>query len=165
MVNRVFVIADTHFGHKRIIEADMEKGSRPFDTIEQHDEELVYRWNTTVKKHDTVWHLGDVGFGENFWDYVARLNGIKKLVMGNHDNHDTNLYLKYFTRLYGCMKLRNALFSHAPVHPNQLRRFPLNIHGHMHAKSVGDPSYICVSVEQTNLAPILLDTVLLKAPK
>ena len=165
MVNRVFVIADTHFGHKRIIESGMEKQARDFETIEKHDEELVYRWNTTVKKNDTIWHLGDVGFGENFWDYVAQLNGIKKLVMGNHDNHATELYLKHFSRLYGCIKLRNAIFSHAPVHPNQLRRFPMNIHGHMHSRSVGDPAYVCVSVEQTDLAPILLDTVLHRAKK
>lgn len=165
MVNRVFVIADTHFGHKRIIEPDMEKGSRPFNTIEEHDAELVYRWNHTVKKNDTVWHLGDVLFGKDAWDSIAQLNGIKKLVMGNHDTQETSLYLKYFAKLYGSVKIRHALFTHAPVHPCQLKRFPINIHGHMHGKQVADSAYICVSVEQTNLAPILLDTVLLKGQK
>lgn len=165
MVNRVFVIADTHFGHKRIIEPNMEKGSRPFNTIEEHDAELVYRWNHTVKKNDTVWHLGDVLFGKDAFDTLAQLNGIKKLILGNHDTMSMELYQKYFTKIYGSLKMRHTLFSHVPVHPCQLKRFPLNVHGHMHAKRVGDPAYVCVSVEQTNLAPVLMDTVLLGSRK
>jgi calcineurin-like phosphoesterase family protein len=60
-VNRVFVTSDTHFGHKRVIE--FEAAHRPFATIEEHDRELIARWNATVKPKDTVWHLGDVYFG------------------------------------------------------------------------------------------------------
>lgn len=47
-MNRVFVIADTHFHHSKILE--FEKESRPFNTIEEHDAELIYRWNSVVKK-------------------------------------------------------------------------------------------------------------------
>ena len=57
-MNRVFVIADTHFGHKRVIE--FEAAARPFATVEEHDAELVRRWNAVVKPKDTVWHVGDV---------------------------------------------------------------------------------------------------------
>lgn len=58
MVNRVFVIADTHFGHKRIIEPNMEKGSRPFNTIEEHDaEELAYEAYLSKKRES---HEGNI---------------------------------------------------------------------------------------------------------
>jgi calcineurin-like phosphoesterase family protein len=33
-MSRVFVISDTHFGHKRIIE--FEKDARPFATVSSH---------------------------------------------------------------------------------------------------------------------------------
>lgn len=163
MTNRVFVIADTHFGHKNVIE--FEKEARPFATIEEHDDELVRRWNDTVKKNDTVWHLGDVLFGRAAFDTLRRLNGVKKLVLGNHDHYPTADYLEHFNAVYGCVKLRGCIFSHIPVHPYQLGRFKANVHGHMHSATMDDPRYICVSAEQTGLAPALLDTVLLSINK
>jgi len=51
-MNRVFAIGDTHFGHKRIIE--FEAVNRPYATIEEHDRDLVARWNAAVKPNDTV---------------------------------------------------------------------------------------------------------------
>lgn len=157
MVNRVFGIADTHFGHKNVIE--FEKEARPFNTIEEHDEEVIYRWNSTVKKNDTVWHLGDVLFGRDSFETLKRLNGIKKLVLGNHDHYPIELYLEHFNSVHSSVKLRNALFTHIPIHPNQLLRFRANVRGHMHSNSLNSPNYICISAEQTNLAPVLLDKV------
>jgi calcineurin-like phosphoesterase family protein len=55
MNNRVFVIGDTHFGHKKITTFEAE--ARPFSSVADHDAELARRWNATVSKHDTVWHL------------------------------------------------------------------------------------------------------------
>jgi calcineurin-like phosphoesterase family protein len=65
---------------------------RPFASIEEHDEELVKRWNGIVRKGDTVWHLGDFAFGRAKIDIAGRLNGTKKLVMGNHDHYPTEAY-------------------------------------------------------------------------
>jgi len=158
MNNRVFVISDTHFGHKKIIE--FESGARPFKTIEEHDDELVRRWNDTVHPHDTVWHLGDVLFGECSFQTLERLNGRKKLIMGNHDHYPTHKYLVHFSAIFGVVKMRDYIFSHVPVHPNQFGRFLGNVHGHMHSNVLNDPRYINVSAEQINLTPILLDSIL-----
>lgn len=158
MNNRVFVTADTHFGHKKIIE--FEPTLRPFATIEQHDEELVRRWNDTVRPKDTVWHLGDVVFGAINLPILGRLNGLKHLIMGNHDHYPAEDYLRYFRHLHGTVENRGYIMSHVPVHPQQLTRFKGNIHGHMHAKTMEDPRYACVSMEHTGLTPILLDTVI-----
>lgn len=93
-MNKVYVIADTHFGHKKIIEFAQEY--RPFKTIEEHDKELVRRWNSIVKHQDTVWHLGDVYFGKDNHQYLGQLNGLKRLVMGNHDHYPLTIYQQYF---------------------------------------------------------------------
>lgn len=162
-MNRVFVIADTHFGHKKIIE--FEHGHRPFSTIEEHDDELVLRWNDAVRKNDTVWHLGDVLFGTDAFTTLGRLNGVKHLVMGNHDHYPTDRYLEHFNKVYGAANLRGYILSHIPVHPGQFGRFKGNIHGHLHSKHLDDPRYINVSAEHINLTPVLLDAVIHNAER
>ncbi len=157
-MNQVYVISDTHFGHKRIIE--FEAAARPFASIEEHDRELVARWNAVVRPKDTVWHLGDVFFGKDGHAPLAALHGLKKLVLGNHDHHPLEVYRQYFSKIFGAAEFAGCILSHVPVHPNQLdRRYRLNIHGHMHSKCLDDPRYRCVSAERIGLAPILMNAV------
>lgn len=158
MSGQLFVIADTHFGHRRILE--FEAKARPFATIEEHNEALVERWNSVVRPRDTVWHLGDVLFGKRTFWYLSRLNGTKKLVAGNHDQYPTQDYLQYFSRVVGAAEVRDCILTHIPVHPGQFSRFKFNIHGHLHSKKLDDPRYICVSAEHTNLTPVPLDDLL-----
>ena len=99
MTNKIYVVSDTHFGHRKVIE--FEAVNRPFKTIEDHDRELVERWNATVRKEDTVWHLGDVFFGgREAHGILAALNGVKRLVLGNHDVYPIEVYRQYFGKLY-----------------------------------------------------------------
>ena len=165
---RIFVIGDTHFGHTNIL--TFEAAARPFPTIQEHDEALVDRWNSVVSPQDTVWHLGDVAFGmQNLWR-VGKLLGHKKLIMGNHDRFDSNVYLKYFERLYGVGSVDRKIngkrvrivLTHIPVNPNQFTRYEFNVHGHLHHNVMEDRRYINVSCEQVNLTPVLLDDVLME---
>lgn len=159
MSNRVFIISDTHFGHKKILEFEAE--ARPFNSIEEHDEELIKRWNSVVSKTDTVWHLGDVLFGRRSFEILSRLNGYKKLVKGNHDHYPNELYAEHFTKICGAVEYRGCILTHIPVHPEQLQyRFKYNIHGHMHSSLINDDRYINVSAEQINLTPVLFDELL-----
>jgi calcineurin-like phosphoesterase family protein len=154
-MSRVFVISDTHFGHKRICE--FEGIARPFASVEEHDRELVARWNAVVKPKDTVWHLGDVFFGKDGHLVLAALNGLKKLVLGNHDHYPLAIYQQYFSKVFGAAEWGGCILTHVPVHPNQLeKRYRLNVHGHMHSKKLDDPRYVCVSAEHTGLAPVLM---------
>ena len=73
--------ADLHFGHERIIELS----HRPFATVQEMDDALVYRWNERVTPTDEVFVLGDVVIPERALVNVSRLNGRKILVPGNHD--------------------------------------------------------------------------------
>ena len=79
-----FFTSDTHFQHKNIL---VLGDGRPFDGIDHHDEILIANWNSVVSSDDTVYHLGDVALGP--WPVglakASRLNGHKKLAIGNHD--------------------------------------------------------------------------------
>ncbi|MGY2052889.1 metallophosphoesterase [Methylobacterium sp. JK268] len=80
-----YFTADTHFGDVRILR---QRGRYP--TIEAHDEALIANWNAVVAPGDEVWHLGDFAAGASRTrcrEIFARLNGIKRLVRGNHDTN------------------------------------------------------------------------------
>jgi calcineurin-like phosphoesterase family protein len=154
MAHEIFMIGDLHFGHKNIITFEPE--ARPFETIEEHDEELVRRWNSVVDQSDTVWVLGDFCFGADTVVIAGRLNGKKHLVLGNHDTRRPLAYTPYFDRLVGCWEFkRGVLLSHMPVHKSQSERYWLNVHGHLHSKRLDDDDgwYYNVSAEHLNLTP------------
>lgn len=174
-MGETFFIGDTHFGHKNIIVFEGTKNLRPFSTIEEHDEEIIRRWNSVVRQHDIVWHLGDVAFGRHSLELVKRLNGAKRLIAGNHDGYQTQKYLDAgFLSVRGAWAVDGFLLTHVPVHPGQLEREGFNkgnIHGHLHMnhvmkeivdcsyqtiQHVRDPRYINVSCEQINLTPVSL---------
>ena len=79
----LFFTSDTHFNHANIIRFC----SRPFETVEEMNEQLSLRWNEVVAPDDTVFHLGDFALGGSaVWTKVLdRLNGKIHLIMGNHD--------------------------------------------------------------------------------
>jgi calcineurin-like phosphoesterase family protein len=163
-MGNVFFIGDTHFGHTNIIK--FEPVNRPFLTIEEHDEELIRRWNSVVTEKDIVWHLGDFVFKMQESHAAAicrRLNGDKRLILGNHDNFKKIDYTKFFTSVYGCHHFkRDAILSHIPVHEQQLNRWPINIHGHLHSHNLEDKRYWNVSCEQINLTPIAYEELKMK---
>lgn len=156
-MSKLFVIADTHFGHKLV------SGLRGFETIEDHDRELINRWNSVVNKNDTVYLLGDALFSQHALPIIGKLNGSKKLAMGNHDKLPAKRYLEYFSKIGSYFTFQKFLMSHMPVHEYQLgpdKRYLANIHGHMHTHKLSDERYICVSAEQLSLTPILIQDLL-----
>lgn len=156
-MNRVFIISDTHFNHSNILKYESEH--RPFATIEEHDAELISRWNAAVKPKDTVWHLGDVLFGSDSFHLLRHLNGIKNLILGNHDHYPMEKYAEHFNKILGCAQLHGCILTHIPVAESQFGRFKANIHGHMHSKTLEDKRYYNVSCERLNLTPRLLSSV------
>lgn len=159
-INRIFVVADTHFGHRKIAEL------RGFKSVEEHDRDLIALWNVTVKPGDTVWHLGDVFFQSEIGAAaLPKLNGRLRLVMGNHDHYPLQMYLRRFDKVLGSFEYKGCILTHIPIHPEQLeKRYRLNIHGHKHIYRIEDPRYRCVSVEQTGWQPILLNEIIPPAP-
>ena len=77
---KVFFVSDTHFSQIRKVKLKQV----PFKTVEQSDAEIIRRWNQTVSKNDTVYHLGDFGNYEK----IKELNGNVILVCGNYEEAD-----------------------------------------------------------------------------
>lgn len=83
MKTNIFFTSDHHFGHSNILKFC----NRPFDSIEEMNEELIKRWNEKVQPKDEVYHLGDFALttNEEFKKIADRLNGTIYLIVGNHE--------------------------------------------------------------------------------
>jgi calcineurin-like phosphoesterase family protein len=156
-------IADLHFGHGNMA---IKRG---FATVEEHDEYIITKWNSVVNKRDITYILGDITMEKSTpYHLLDRLNGTKKVILGNHDkpSHVPEL-LKYVNSVGGMVQYKGVVLTHCPIHPSELEyRFPFNVHGHIHDKQVMkmedgfeviDERYICVSCERINYTPKTLD--------
>lgn len=167
----VFLTSDTHFGHAgvcRFMRDDGVTKLRPWDNPDEMDEEMIRRWNETVKPGDKVYHLGDVVINRKALKTLSRLNGDKVLIKGNHDIFRLEEYTPYFRDIRAYHVMNGMILSHIPVHESNLYRFGTNIHGHLHSNRVMvynrhtreeqvDPRYWCACVEQTDFRPILFE--------
>jgi calcineurin-like phosphoesterase family protein len=176
----VFLTSDTHFGHINICNFTNYDGSpvRPWNDVQEMDEEMVKRWNNTVGPKDKVYHLGDVVINRRCLAIMDRLNGDKVLIRGNHDIFRLSDYTPYFRDVRGCHVMNGMILTHIPISKDSLARFGCNIHGHTHGNRVRklrgvnvktgemlysdeiDPDYFCVCVEQTDFTPILFEEVM-----
>ena len=164
----VFLVSDTHFGHAGVCRFTCDDGVtkiRPWTDPNEMDEEMVKRWNETVKPTDKVYHLGDVVINRKALALMHRLNGDKVLIKGNHDIFKLEDYTRHFRDIRGYHVMNKMILSHVPVHPESQGRFTANIHGHLHQRRVMkggsiDPFYFNVSVEQIDFRPILFEEVL-----
>ena len=66
-MGRIFVTSDTHFGHDR----EFVYGPRGFNSISEHDEAIIARWNETVSEDDIVYLLGQK---KKYWDTDPDIN-------------------------------------------------------------------------------------------
>ena len=78
----IFFTSDHHFSHANVI----KYCKRPYQNIEEMNQDMVRLWNETVAPTDTVYYLGDF----SLWKlapakYLPMLNGEKHLIAGNHD--------------------------------------------------------------------------------
>ena len=126
---RTWVTSDTHFGHAAIIDLDAYGHCihRPFRDVDDMDRQLIERWNARVGKGDTIFHLGDIAWNEDALMRVcAELNGVKKLILGNHDTLEAGVYwetgFEVVNGNYSCRAGDNeyVMLSHAPVHESCL---------------------------------------------
>jgi len=181
----VFLYSDPHFGHAGVCRFLREDGTklRPWDNPDEMDEHLVKVYNEHVRPNDKIYFLGDVVINRRALKTLARLNGDKVLIRGNHDIFRDTEYREYFRELRAYHVMNGMILSHIPIHEQSLGRFKLNVHGHLHANRVMkargvnaktgevlygnefDYRYHCVCVEQTDFAPILFEDVLKRIKK
>ena len=170
--SKIWFVSDTHFYHKNILKFTDEndnliRGSK-FECIEDMNQAIIDNWNSQVKPYDKVYHLGDVTFKfhDEFVSLWKSLNGIKNLVVGNHDRIGFFVERKLCSKIYMSKKIRenNIILTHMPVHPSTFGyRIHMNIHGHVHQRSISDSRYRNVSLEVIDYKPISLEQIIEEA--
>lgn len=161
-------IADLHLSHANMA---LHRG---FATVEEHDEHIIAQWNSVVSKRDVTYILGDVTMEKKSpYALLDRLNGVKHVVLGNHDRRqDVPHLLQHVESVGGMIQYKGIMLTHCPIHPMELDyRFNKNIHGHIHEKVVMkmldgweeiDDRYICVSCERVDYKPKSLEELGIK---
>lgn len=182
----IWVISDTHFRHANILKfkdgatGRLIRGDR-FADVDAMDEHMIECWNSVVKPGDIVYHLGDVVLGDYDWfkHNWPRLNGSKRLIVGNHDDIKFLASGGFFAKvqMWRMFPEFGLLLTHVPVHESSLYRYPskdgdadgitepmmlLNVHGHIHQHASPPGSYCCVCVEQTNYTPVNIEELRIK---
>jgi calcineurin-like phosphoesterase family protein len=157
---RLWIIADTHFNHEKLIEYGRPKNFE--GTIKRN----LFRGN--FAPDDVLLHLGDVCIGKeienNEW-FHENLTCKLWLVRGNHDKRGIGWYLehgwdfcadKIQINMYGY----RVCFTHEPISKDD--SFDLNIHGHQHeckhrtCTEEGAEFRRLISLDYTNFKPVLL---------
>lgn len=154
----LWVTSDTHFNHHNILNFQGGRGD-DFSSIEEMNETLIERWNSVVKAGDKVYHLGDVFMSDRDWfkKNWPRLNGQKRLLVGNHDDVKFLSSGGFFKKvqLWRMFPEYEVVLTHVPIKLEEShRKYNKNIHGHVHRNSLEDPRYTNVCVENTNYTPV-----------
>lgn len=168
----IFLTSDLHFGHNRgfIYEP------RGFSSIDEHDVEIIKRWNERVEPNDEVYILGDLMLNDNIHglECLNQLNGIKHVIRGNHDTDVRwQLYFDNNMRVHGwsdVIRYRKYHFylSHFPtltgnLEAESLHQCTLNLFGHTHSKDMfyeDRPYMFNVALDAHNCYPVLLDDII-----
>lgn len=168
-MRNIWVISDTHFNHENII----KYCNRPFANAKEMNEAMIDNWNSTVKDGDIVYHCGDVYFGKNT-DWSHRLNGRKRLILGNHDNAKDQTLQNMFEKImvWRMFPEFGLLLTHVPVHKSSLEvKVFRNVHGHTHDVEFDEQielagkrrfRYTNVCVEKIGYKPINIEDLRVK---
>lgn len=177
----IWFISDHHWQHANILKFTKNDGSlvRPgFESVEHMNEIMIERWNATVKPEDKIYHLGDIALGQkDDWPKIfSRLNGHKRLILGNHDHKDMRRYLPFFEEIMSWRQFKDMpvpfICCHYPLREDTLngRKSAFCVHGHIHDNLVmkngrPDPLYINVCVERRNYTPVHIEDLMAEMKK
>ena len=173
-MSNVWITSDTHFGHDK----DFIWKKRGYCSIQEHDEDLIKKWNEHIKPDDIVYHLGDVimGEAEHGLECLKKLNGEIHILRGNHDTNARwalyaslpNVVLEGYATKIKYNKW-NFYLSHYPTitsnndEDKPIKQRILNLYGHTHQidNFYNDSNCLYhVGVDSHSNCPILLDEII-----
>ena len=138
--------SDTHFGH-RCERWDLPLWKRRgFESVEEHDEKLIERWNNKADENSIFFHLGDFIFGRDaetrFEEIIKRLNFKELYIMpGNHcsgwkqcfeKQHGNVWYIKENKKV---VFVPNYLEAYVNEQPFVMSHFPILSFNKQHSSS------------------------------
>ena len=150
-----------HYFHKNII----KYCERPFSGVDEMNRVLIQRHNETVGPDDEIVFVGDVGFFRHpdmLANILAKLNGTKILVLGNHDDLHPFKYVELgFLSVHTSLWLegKETVIVHDPAVAsiNSNLKF---ITGHVHQLFKKVKNAVNVGVDAHNFYPISEEEVL-----
>lgn len=161
----IYFTADTHFGHAGTSARGgiVEMMGRPFKDIDEHDTELIRRWNAVVGPRDLVYHLGDFSFHPRArsQEILDALNGQKFLILGNHDGGNVTRLKGWvdrptMMRLVRWENRRITLCHYAAKTWYKASKGALMLYGHSHGSLAGNSQSLDVGVDCWSYAPVSL---------
>jgi calcineurin-like phosphoesterase family protein len=151
------VWSDLHIDHFSAAKA------RGFETLKDFQDVVIDGWEKKVTSRTTIILVGDVALYRPGLSLIKKLPGKKILVPGNHDlerDNDMRDVLEVYDRVEGLWKHKRGIwFSHAPMHPSQLRG-RRQIHGHSHTEIIQDERYINVCWDLLKEGPVDFEMIL-----
>ena len=161
----IWFTADSHFNHFNIL----KYCDRPFKMIKEHDDCLIENWNSCIKDTDTVYHLGDFGFGRI--EYLLKIRHMLKgkihLILGNHDKaikgalkdsfESVSLYKKITIQDREMDHPCKIILFHYPIERWSKKHFgAFHFHGHSHGTCPTPPgtARMDVGVDCFNYYPV-----------
>lgn len=163
IVSSIFFTSDTHFGHTNII----KYSNRPFSCVEEMDEVLIENINKTVKRNDTLYHLGDWSF-RNPESYKQRIHcRFVHLIWGNHDkqNRKDKSFISSLSGTYDLIRIKtepNVTLCHYAMKTWDRAHYgTYHLYGHSHGTLRDDPNSLSfdVGVDCMGYLPISFDEV------
>ena len=170
-MTRHWFTSDHHFGHATIIKYT----HRPFSSVQEMNETLIYRWNERVSPTDIVYHLGDLTCIKGKKDrlktlnsVLPRLNGHICFIRGNHDRIETHERFMWSDNLreirvpYGDKKEQLIVLCHYAMRVwNKSHYGSWMLWGHSHGSLKEDPHALSfdVGVDTNNYYPYSFEEV------
>lgn len=166
----IYFTSDFHLGYPKVI----KHRKRPFNSVEEMNEILIENYNSRITHKDTVYLLGDMTQyvePDHANSMLARLNGKKILLIGNHDKvrkYDTGLFKEMCDyKFLANKRFRIALMHYPMLAWDGYRRGSLMLHGHIHstgeyneANRAKDIRRYDVGVDANNFYPVSLDEIM-----
>ena len=170
----IWFTSDLHLCHDK----EFVWKARGFNSVEEMNEAIVERFNSLIHPEDTLYILGDVMLNDNekAEQYLARINGKKIFIRGNHDtNPRVEIYKKYTNEEIKWadvikIKKRNIYLSHYPTlcsnydMGKSLKTRVINLCGHTHTTNKFIDMklgliYHC-ELDAHNCKPVLIDDII-----
>lgn len=164
MTREIWFTSDTHFGHVAI----NEYCNRGFMDVLEMNTVLTKIWNRVIHPKDTVYHLGDFGFGntKTLTHFISALNGRLHLIRGNHDYRWNATPFTLFDSVSDIKEIKidgqKIVLCHFPLLAwNGSHRGSWSLHGHSHGQLPYTPAYkrLDVGVDVHNFHPVHFETI------
>ena len=153
-----YFTADEHYFHKNVI----KYCERPFDSVEEMNDQMINNHNLIVNENDTTVHCGDFSFAskeKTYKEIISRLNGKHIFLKGDYDkclgSGGSYMWLK---KING----QPVICSHYMMRTWWLSHYnSWNLFGHSHGgmndKTIG--KQLDVGVDSHSFYPIGTDTI------